>query len=459
MSITIAIFLLVTGNLVLASEDRHDIGRSFYIPDADMLDVLSGGSQILQSSMDKCIKEVDDAKNKRSFLFYEDQKSFYHSMRTEVGIGGDLMNAFTMGATLNAVSGSSGFINTVIKGATLDIASYSRQKYIDMDCIHESELAQKVQYDFERLPATIDRPEQKNSWIAYHTFLKNYGSHFVQKVFYGSRINQYVFSKYSSEYDSHEFNIKACEKFEGPTNIGKLGISLCQGYNQSDTKAVKNMYVNAKLVLRGGENETRAALSIKRTKELIERFLNEADKSKQPISYTYLPIWTLLKGIYLYSTDHLRKAVNLENYYKGYLNFGCPLQSINNHVVQKFQLAKDPGTLPGYQCVIAPTGCHQNDDCQYRDAFWCQCKGDTCINYSNKLQYDTGSTRDIPYAFVEDGWGWQGCVVDSVFTRTCSCTDQNKNWKTIWEYNEESYNDLMIYSHSSKSGNATKDEL
>ena len=52
MSITIAIFLLVTGNLVLASEDRHDIGRSFYIPDANMLDVLSGGSQILQSSMD-----------------------------------------------------------------------------------------------------------------------------------------------------------------------------------------------------------------------------------------------------------------------------------------------------------------------------------------------------------------------------------------------------------------------
>ena len=51
-------------------------------------------------------------------------------MRTEVGIGGDLMNAFTMGATLNAVSGSSGFINTVIKGATLDIASYSRQKYM-----------------------------------------------------------------------------------------------------------------------------------------------------------------------------------------------------------------------------------------------------------------------------------------------------------------------------------------
>ena len=294
--------------------------------------------------------------------------------------------------------------------------------------------------------------------MAISGYVKTFGSHFVQKVFYGSRIDQYVFSKYSSEYDSHEFNIKACEEFEGPTNIGRFGISLCQGFNQNDTKAVKNMEVNAKLVLRGGKDETRAALSINRTEELIEQFLNESDQSKQPISYTYVPIWTLLKAIYLHSTDHLPKAVNLENYYKGYLNFGCPLLSINNHVVQKFQLAKDPGALPGYRCDIAPTGCHNNSDCQYRASFWCQCKGDTCINYNSKLQYDTGSTRDIPYVVTTDGWGWQGCRRHGF---SCSCNHENKNWKTIWEYNEEYYNDMMIYSHSSNSGNTTRapDEL
>ena len=170
MSITIAIFLFVSSNLVLASENRHDIGYSFYIPDTDMLDALSGGSQIFQSSVGKCIKEVADAKIKRSFLFYGDQKSFYHSLRTEVGIGGQLMSAFTMGATLNSVSGSSSLSDTIIKGATLDIASYSRQKYIDMSCIYESELAQNVTNAFEQLSATIDRPEQKNSWFEYDIF-------------------------------------------------------------------------------------------------------------------------------------------------------------------------------------------------------------------------------------------------------------------------------------------------
>ena len=145
----------------------------------------------------------------------------------------------------------------------------------------------------------------------------------------------------------------------------KFEINSCQGFNKSDANKIEHMEVSVKLILKWGTKETRNALSTKRTKELIQQFFNEANIGTLPIRYTCIPIWTLLKTIYL-KTEHLAKAVNSESYYKGYLNFDCPLLTINNYVVQKFQLIGST-TLPAYQCVIAPTGrCHQDNDCNYR---------------------------------------------------------------------------------------------
>ena len=330
MSIIAASLLLIISH-AFASDDRHDIGRSFFIPNTDMLDGLSGGYEILQSNLEGCIHNVSDSKLKRGYHFYEDQRSFYHSLSTEVSIGGELRNAFTMGATLSSTSGGMSTMDTTIKGANLDIAAYSREVYIDVGCIYGSELAQEVKTRFEQLPSKIENPEKDNSWIEYESFLQTFGSHFVQKAYYGSRLSQYIFSKHSATYDSCDFNIKACEKFEGLANIGKFGINSCQGFNKSDANKVEHMEVNAKLILKGGTKETRNALSTKRTKELIQQFLNEANIGTLPIRYTYIPIWTLLKTIYL-KTEHLAKAVNLESYYKGYLNFDCPLLTINNYV-------------------------------------------------------------------------------------------------------------------------------
>ena len=335
------LLVLLVVSHAFAADDRHDIGRSFYIPNTDMLDDLSGGYEILKSNMKGCIHKVSDPELKIGFLFYEDQQSFYHSLGTEVSIGGNLRNSFTMGATISSTSGDISTTDTKIKGATLDIAAHNREVYIDVGCIYGSELVQNVTTHFENLPTKIDKPEQDNSWIAYDTFLQTFGSHFVQKAYYGSRLSQYIFSKHSTTYDSRDFNIKACENFEGLANIGKFGVSSCQGFNKSDAETVEHMEVNAKLILKGGTNKPRAALSLERTKELIEKFIEEANIGTLPIRYTYIPIWTLLKTIYL-NTEHLVKAVNLENYYKGYLNFGCPLMKTNNYVVQKFQLSTPP---------------------------------------------------------------------------------------------------------------------
>ena len=457
MDIIIATTLLLAISHKLAvADDRHDIGRSFFIPKTDILDDLSGGYKILQSNMEGCIHEVSDPKIERSFVFYEDEQSFYNFLGTEVSIGGKLMNAFTMGATLTSVSNGMRASDSSIEGATLDIASYNREAYIDVDCIYGSELVKEVKAQFELLPTHINKPEQKASWIEYDSFLKTFGSHFVEKVYYGSRISQYIFSKHTKSYNSREFNIKTCEKFEGLTNIGKSGVSPCQGFNKNDTKAVEQMEVNSKLIVKGGTDKTRTALSAERTKDLIEKFISEADQGKIPIRYAYIAIWTLLKSIYLH-TEHLARAVNLENYYKGYLNFGCPLQTINALVVQKFQFVGGY-KLPAYKCILTPIGCHQDEDCHRHLNHWCECKGDTCIRYHKKFDHLIGTTRLVPYAFHDSGWYDQGCVKSSFFG-PCECSDSNKIWKTIWKSHDESFISLIAFSRLLNNDKAKKDEL
>ena len=456
-NLIVTTLLLAVSHSLAAADDRHDIGRSFYIPDTDMLDGHTGGYKILQSNMEGCIHEVGDSKIKKNFLFYEDEQSFFNSLGSEVSIGGKLTNAFTMGVTLSATSNGMSASDTSIKGATLDIASYNREVYVDVGCIYGSELAKEVKTQFELLPKTIDKPDQKNSWVAYDSFLKTYGSHLVQKAYFGSRMSQYIFTKHTKEYSSREYKVKACEKLEGVANIGKFGISSCQGFTKDDTKAVEHMEVNSKLIIKGGTDKTRAALSTKRTKDLIEKFLNEADKGTLPIRYSYIAIWTLLKSIYLH-TEHLAKAVNLENYYKGYLNFGCPRQTINGLVVQKFQLGSQHYKLPTYECALTPTGCHQDDDCHRHFNQWCECRGNTCIKYKQEFDYHTGTNRLVPYAFTNPGWYDQGCVKVSLLGK-CACNEPNTNWKVIWKSDDESFISLIAFSRLLESGKARKEEL
>ena len=208
--------------------------------------------------MKGCIHEVSDSKLKRGFLFYEDQQSFYHFLGTEVSIDGNLRNSFTMGATISSTSGGISTTDTKIQGATLDIAAYSREVYIDVGCIYGSELAQEVKTCFEQLPTKIDNPEQDNSWIAYHYVFTNFGSHFVQKAYYGSRLSQYIFSKHSTTiytYDLCDFKIKMLVKnLKGLQNLANL--ELIHVLIKSDAKMVEHIEVNAKLILKGGTTET-----------------------------------------------------------------------------------------------------------------------------------------------------------------------------------------------------------
>ena len=135
-NIIAATLLLAISHVLAAADDRHDIGRSFYIPDTNILDVHTGEYKIFESIPDECIHVVDDSRIEEKIVVYKDEKSFYKSVGYEANIGGRLMNAFTMGATLSAVSNGIHSADNSIKGATLDIISYISARYIDPGCFY-----------------------------------------------------------------------------------------------------------------------------------------------------------------------------------------------------------------------------------------------------------------------------------------------------------------------------------
>jgi hypothetical protein len=128
----------------------------------------------------------------------------------------------------------------------------------------------------------------------------------------------------------------------------------------------------------------------------------------------------------------MAKVLNLEQFYKGYLHFGCSYEETSNKkVLQKFVLSEDSvPDAPTYKCMLGPTGCHVNDDCHYKHAFWCACAGESCVRYKD-VKLNSGTKKKEAYAYTSEspGWGWQGCKL-SFFS--CKCKEPRSNWEESW---------------------------
>lgn len=128
----------------------------------------------------------------------------------------------------------------------------------------------------------------------------------------------------------------------------------------------------------------------------------------------------------------MAKVLNLEQFFKGYLNFGCSFKETSNKkVLQKFVLSKnsDPN-LPTYQCLLGPSGCYEDKDCHYKHPFWCACAGKSCIRYK-LVTLNSGTTKQEAYAHesVSPGWKGQGCKLKGF---KCKCKKPRSNWSVSW---------------------------
>ena len=371
-----------------------------------------------------------------NFEYYASTKSFYSKMATGAGLDASLQNTFTLGATLSSVTSNEESNEYKVSGMSLNIRALTQKILVKKDCLDDddtSTLTDRFLEDFQTLPLSFEAPWIENSWKEYSRFFDSFGSHVIMAVKRGSSIKQTTFAESSKTYSQRDFQVKSCLSLAGPTNVGKVGVEACANVSQTERNSASNMNTADKLIVRGGTKGTRNALFKQRTEELIERLMNEADESDAAVEHSFRSIWDILQSRFKYGSNNYIRAVNLQYYYLGYLNYGCRLKESGGVQMQKFDYTKysNPKS-PEFSCTLAKEGCHSPNDCHYAVGPYCSCQGPSCVHYQT-VKEDTGVSKETAYANTRHKWGWHGCDWKSRWF-TCSCYNGDlKQRKEVWK--------------------------
>ena len=413
------------------SDDPSIIGltESIYVPEKDLLGAIPNGVHIFNEIPPKCILQKNDSTSVRHDEYFSNTATFYSSIGTSTGLKGTYEADFTLGVTLDATTKSISAGERTVSGNSLKMATKPFTKFVDLDCINAGVLTPGVLAAFDKLEDVVQKPWLTESWRSYKTFLQKYGSHLVVEVVFGSSIDQYAFAKSEKKYTAREFTVKSCVSLAGSTGVEKLNVSLCANISKEEVHNVTSYEMSSSITVRGGTPTTRSEVLDQRNHTLIKKFMNEGDTNPAPIGFKLKPIWELLQER-VNTTKDMAKSVNMEYYYKGYLNFGCPYRTKNGQELQKFEMTPDStAERPEYRCSIAPEGCHSYDDCHYHNVK-CECRGDSCIRYST-VTSDTGKTKQVANPSYSSSWYGHGCGW-KVWGSVCQCSSERKERTVIW---------------------------
>ena len=378
------------------------------------------------------------------FDYYANTQAFYTNVAVGAGLDASLESSFSLGFTLSSVAEEVDSKESTVSGVSLNIRALTEKILVKIDCLDETaKLTQYFINDFKLLPVKFEKPWLRNSWKDYDIFLDKYGSHVITSVSRGASIKQTTFAKSSNSYSERDFQVKSCVSFAGPTTVGKVGVKACANVSKTEISKATHMniafdacyagYMNTedKLIIRGGTVNTRSALRTSRTKELIEQFLNEAKDSNEGVQHTFKSIWNLLQDRFEFGSDSYIRAVNLQYYYLGFLNYGCSFEESGGVSIQKFDYSKESTKeSPEFECTLAAEGCHSSNDCHYKPV-WCSCYGPSCVKYETVKQ-DTCGRKISAVANYNEYWGWHGCGWQ-VAGSYCNCYNGNKgSRRTVW---------------------------
>ena len=166
----------------------------------------------------------------------------------------------------------------------------------------------------------------------------------------------------------------------GFTTAGKVGFKACTNISQIEKSRAKNMNMRDKVFVFGESLDTHNKLLDEETRSVkeIQKLLNEARQAPSSIEQTFVAIWSILQTRYAIESHNYIRGLNLEHYFLGFLNYGCPyIPSANGKIeAQKFDHTEtSTKNSPPFECTIAEQGCHSDNDCHYKFA-WCSCYGD-----------------------------------------------------------------------------------
>ena len=197
-----------------------------------------------------------------------------------------------------------------------------------------------------------------------------------------------------------------------------------------------------KVFIRGGRIKTRNKLRHDRSNELIQQPMDEAADTHSAVQQTFRAVWKVLQSRFPSGSPNYVRGLNLQYYYLGFLNYGCPNvkggEGNSKVQIQKFDYTKRSNDkYPEFECSLAKEGCHSDDDCRYKP-IWCSCRGPTCVHYKTEEQ-DTGASKESAYANTGADWGWQGCNW-KVAGSWCACYNKHRHWrKVVWSLPSKDY--------------------
>ena len=432
----LSIGLAATFMGILGDSDTQELGKGVYLRKINLLDNFQEEeTKVFENIPSTCFIKKDLHSAGSFFDYYASAKAFYSKMAIGAGLDASLQSGFTLGVTLNSVAQKVHSEQSKVSGMSLNIRALTKKIFVKKDCLDATvNLSHYLIMDLEQLPEKIEKPWHKNSWKFYDVFLNKCGSHIVTSVNRGATIRQTTFAESSKSYSQRDFQVKSCMSFAGPTVAGKVGVEACANVSKEEIAAATNMNTADKLVIRGGKMETRSALRTKRTEELIEKFLREANETDAGVEHTFRSIWSILQSRFLFksgSKSNYLKAVNLQYYYLGFLNYGCPFVEEGGIHMQKFNYTRSSSDIsPEFECSLAAEGCHTDKDCHYKPV-WCSCYGRSCVRYKT-VDQETGVPKFTAHANHDKNWGWQGCDW-KVPGSWCKCyNDRRGTRRVVW---------------------------
>jgi hypothetical protein len=279
------------------SETSGALGQGFFIHKMDLLtaELHAVGARVFDTLPAECTETDDVGVTQRDDTFYTNTESLYKSISTNTKISANLEGAYTLGASVEAVTNNIASENTEVSGTSLNLKQTSKDRSLKKDCINSQPLDEVLLKDLDGLEREIKEPWQTRSWEKFKVFLEKHGSHVVKQVSSGASIHQYVFAKSSEHYNHRDFTVKACLSLGGATEAGKVGVSACSGITKEEEQKSSSFSMVKNLVVRGGTPKTRADLIDNINAASIKKFLVEGTTNPSPITYTFVPIWTILQ--------------------------------------------------------------------------------------------------------------------------------------------------------------------
>ena len=329
-----------------------------------------------------------------------------------------------------------------MSGISLIVESLTEKIHLNKDCLNDESFKFKQSF-MNKIGKTAVEDQstmEKNSWRSYNDFLDDYGSHVVTSVMRGVRIKEMSFSRSSESYSERDFQVKSCVSFAGPTSVGKVGVSACANISKQESSKATDMSTTDKLFVRGGSKKTRNQLLHDRSKEVIQQLMNEAADAHSSVQHTFRAVWKVLQGRFPSGSPNYVRGLNLQYYYLGFLNYGCPYIKSgkgNNKVqIQKFDYTETSNDKYP-ECSLAKEGCHSDDDCHYVP-IWCSCRGYTCVHYKT-VEQDTGASKKSAYANTKENWRWHDR--DWKVARSyCACYNSHLDQRdVVWSLPSKDY--------------------